>query len=79
MLEVCQPYPTTVKRTHPDAGPMAFRAMGVGHHGSIPNSNLTIEIPGGWYRLLHQVGGSRSIGHYHGEKCAKLHMEEHYL
>ena len=53
---------------------MAFRVIGVEHHGSIPNNNLTTKIPGGQYRLLHQVGGSRSTGHHHGEKCAKLYI-----
>ena len=58
---------------------MAFHVMWVGHHGPIPNSNSTAKIPGGRYRLLHQVGGSRSTGHHHGEKCVKFCMEEHHL
>ena len=63
----------------PMTAPMAFRVIGVEHHGSIPNNNSTTKIPGGQYRLLHQVGGSRSTGHHHGEKCAKFCMEEHRL
>jgi len=58
---------------------MAFRAMGFGHHGSIPNCNSAAKVPSGWNRLLHQVGGSRSIGHNHGEKCVKFRMKEQRL
>ena len=53
--------------------------MGIGHHGFVPNGNLTAEISVGRYRLLHQVGGSRSTGHHHEEKCLKFRMEEHHL
>ena len=58
---------------------MAFHAIEIRHHGPIPDSNLTAEISGGRYRLLDQVGGSRSTDHHHEEKYAKLRMEEHRL
>ena len=79
MLEVCQPHPATSRRTYSINGPMAFRVMGIGHHGSVLDDNSTTEISGGRYRLLHQVGGGRSTGHHYGEECAKFHMEEHRL
>ena len=60
-------------------GPMAFCIVGIRHHGSIPNSNSTAKVFGGWYRLLHKVGRSRSTSHHHEEKCARLRMEEHLL
>ena len=53
--------------------------MGTGHHGPIPDSIKTAKVFGCWYRLLHEVGGSRSTSHYHGEKYLKLCMEEHHL
>ena len=58
---------------------MAFYTMGIGHHGLVPNINATTEIPGGRYRLLHQVGRSQNSGHHHEKKCMMLRMEEHRL
>ena len=77
--EIWQPYQATDKGAHPDDGPMAFHSVGVRYHGPIPNNDQTVEVLSSQYRLLHQVGRSQSPGLHHGEKCVKLHMEEHHL
>ena len=51
---------------------MALCLIGIGHHGSIPNSSPTAKILSGRYRLLPQVGRSQSPGHHHGKERAKL-------
>ena len=53
--------------------------MGIGYHGPVPNGAQAVEVPSNLYRLFHQVGKSKSLGHNHGEKCAKLCMEKHHL
>ena len=53
--------------------------MGTRHHGPLPDSSKTTKVSGSWYRLLHQVGGSRSPSHYHREEHLKLCVEEYYL
>ena len=55
------------------------RAMGTRHHGPLPDGSKTTKVSGSWYRLLHQMGGSRSPGHYHGEEHSKLCMKEYHL
>ena len=77
--EVWQPHLAANKGTHSNDGPMAFRLVGIGHHGSIPNSNLTTKIPGGRYSLLHQVGRSRNSSYHNEEECVKLCVEKHHL
>ena len=53
--------------------------MGTGYHGPLPDGVKIAKVSSGWYQLLHEVGGSRSPGHYDEEKHSKLCMEEHHL
>ena len=53
--------------------------MRVGYHESILNSDEIVEVPNGQHRLLYQMGGSRSPGHYHKKEHMKFCMEEHHL
>ena len=77
--EIRQLHKATHKGAHSNNDPMAIRIVGVGYNGPIPNDGQVVEIPSSWYRLLHQMGRSRSLGHNHREKCAKLCNEKHYL
>ena len=77
--EIWQPHKVTHKGAHSNDGPVAIRIVGVGYNGPVPNDSQTVEIPSSWYRLLHQMGRSRSLGHNHREKCVKLCMEKHHL
>ena len=53
--------------------------MGTRHHEPLPNGPKTTKVFGSRYRLLHQVGGSRTPSLYHGEEHPYLCMEEHHL
>ena len=53
--------------------------MGTRHHEPLPNGPKTTKVFGSRYRLIHQVGGSRTPSHYHGEEHPYLCMEEHHL
>ena len=53
--------------------------MGVKHHGSLPNGLKTAKVSGSRYRLLHQMGGSRTPCHHHREKHPYLHVEKHHM
>ena len=53
--------------------------MGVRHHGSLPNGLKTAKVSGSRYRLLHQMGGSRTLCHYHREKHPYLRVEKHHM
>ena len=77
--EIWQPHKVTHKGAHSNDGPVAIRIVGVGYNGPVPNDSQAVEIPSSWYRLLHQMGRSRSLGHNHREKCVKLCMEKHHL
>ena len=79
MPEVWQPNQVTDRGAHPNDGPMAFHSIRVGYHGLIPNSGQIVEISSNQYKLLHQMGRSRSPDHHHGEECRKLRMKEHHL
>ena len=61
----CQRFANLIRQPLEELTPIMaswpFAQWGIGHHGLVPNSNATIEIPGGQYRLLH-VGRSRSTG-----------------
>ena len=54
---------------------MAVCTMGVRHHGPFPNSLKTAKVSGSRYRLLHQMGGSRTPCHYHREKHPYLRVK----
>ena len=58
MSKVQQRHQTANRRAHPNEGPMAFRSIGIEHHGPIPNSNETVAVPNSRHRLLHQMGRS---------------------
>ena len=58
---------------------MAVRVMGVRHHGPFPNGLKTTKVSGSRYRLLHQVGGSRTPCHYHREKHPYLRVEKRHM
>ena len=77
--EIRQLHKATHKGAHSNNDPMAIRIVGVGYNGPIPNDGQVVEIPSSWYRLLHQMGRSRSLGHNHREKCVQLCNEKHYL
>ena len=53
--------------------------MGVRHHVSLPNGLKTARVSGSRYRLLHQMGGSRTPCHYHREKHPYLRVEKHHM
>uniref|UniRef100_A0A2N9EZK9 Reverse transcriptase domain-containing protein n=1 Tax=Fagus sylvatica TaxID=28930 RepID=A0A2N9EZK9_FAGSY len=56
-------------------GPLALRAVGVRHHGTIPNWKTAAEVSGSCDRLFHQMGRSRTTGDYHRKKHPELRME----
>ena len=58
---------------------MTLRTMGTGHFGSLPFGNKADEVFSGGHQLLHQMGGSRTVGKYHTTECEKLCAEEHYM
>ena len=60
-------------------GPLAFRAIGIGHNGTIPNWKMTAQVSGGCNRLLHQMGGSRTTGDYYRKEHPKFRMEDNNL
>ena len=53
--------------------------MGTRHHGPLPDGIKIAKVSGSWYRLLHEVSGSRSPSHYHGEEHLKFCMKEYHL
>ena len=40
---------------------MAICSVGIKHHGTIPNSGATAEVPYSWHRLLHKVGRAKAL------------------
>ena len=61
--------------------------MGIRYYKPFPNSSQAAEVPSSWHRLLHQMGGSRSLSHYHGKQFdnsafkdfySKLGIKNHY-
>ena len=79
MSEVQQSNQATIRRAHTYDGSLVVRAMGIRHHGSLPNSLKIAKISSSRYRLLHQVGGSGAPCHYHEEKHPYLRVEKHHL
>uniref|UniRef100_A0A2N9FJX9 Uncharacterized protein n=1 Tax=Fagus sylvatica TaxID=28930 RepID=A0A2N9FJX9_FAGSY len=59
----------------PMTAPLALRAVGVRHHGTIPNWKTATEISSSCDRLFYQVGRSRAIGDHHRKKHPELRME----
>ena len=53
--------------------------MRIRHHGSLPNGPKMAKVSSSRYRLLHQVGGSKTPSNYHGEEHPYLCIEEHHL
>ena len=53
--------------------------MGVRHHGPLPNGLKIAKVSGSRYRLLHQVGGSRTPCYYHREKHPYLRVEKYHM
>jgi hypothetical protein len=58
-----------------DDGTLAIRAMGIRYHVTIPNWKTPAQVSRGCNRLLHQMGGSRTIGDYYRKEHPKLRME----
>ena len=79
MSKVLQFDQATFRRTNAHDGLLAIRLMGTKHHGPLLDGIKTTKVSGSWYRLFHEMGGSRSPSHYHGEEYLKLCMEEYHL
>ena len=77
--EIRQPHKATNRGAHSNYGPIAIRSVGIGYHGPVPNGGQAVKVLSSQYRLLHQVGRSRSPGHNRKEKCVKFCMEKHHL
>ncbi|XP_030958282.1 uncharacterized protein LOC115980140 [Quercus lobata] len=69
----------TIGIPHPNGGTVALRTMGTGHFGSLPFGSKADEVSSGGHRLLHQMGGGRTVGKYHATECEKLRVEEHRM
>ncbi|XP_075633391.1 uncharacterized protein LOC142605849 [Castanea sativa] len=54
----CQRFSNDIKQPVEELTPMGFCSMGTGHHGPIPDSNETAEVPSSRHELLHQMGRS---------------------
>ncbi|XP_030936622.1 uncharacterized protein LOC115961854 [Quercus lobata] len=67
----------TIGIPHPNGGTVALRTMRIGYFGSLPFGNKADEVLSGGHRLLHQMGGSRTVGKYHTTECEKFRVEEH--
>ena len=70
---------TAIGRIDPDDSSMAICSIGIRHHGPIPDSGTTAEVPYSRHRLLHEVGRSRSLGHHHIKERTELRLEEYNL
>ena len=47
-----------VREVNPYDSPIAVHSVGVKHHGAVPNSGATAEVPDSRHQLLHEMGGS---------------------
>ena len=62
----------------PMTAPWPFAQWGL-DHGPFPNSSQAAKVPSSWHRLLHQMGGSRSLRHYHKEEYSEFCLKEYHL
>ena len=72
---VRQPTSLTTRRTDANNGTLAIRAMGVRHHGTIPNRKASAQIPSNRNWLLHQMSGSGTTSNYNWEEHLEFRME----
>ena len=79
----CQRFGNVIRKLSKELTPMMspwpFIQWGLDIMGSLPNSNQAAKVPSSWHRLLHQMGGSRSLSHYHGKEYSEFCLEEHHL
>ena len=70
---------TTIRGIYTNERPLAIRPMEIGHSRTLPHRNTAAKVPCRRDRLLHQIGQGKTISHYHGEECLKLHLEKYHL
>jgi hypothetical protein len=58
---------------------MAFAMVGNGSNWNATNSSSKLKIRSCDHGLLHQMGGSESIGEYHGTNNPKILLAKHNL
>ena len=79
----CQRFDNLIRQPTEELTPMIalwlFVKWGLDIIGPVPNGGQVFKVLSSWYRLLHQVGRSKSLGHNHKEKCAKFCMEKQHL
>ena len=79
----CQRFSNLIKQPSEELTPMTapwpFAQWGLDIMGPFPTALRQLKISSSRYRLLHQVGGSRTPCHYHGEKHPYLCVEKHHL
>ena len=77
--EIQQSNQATIRGAVTYDGPLAVRPMVIRHHGPFPNSPKITKVSSSRHRLFHQVGGNRTLIHYHGEEHPYICVEEHHL
>ena len=66
-------------RNSPYDGPVAIRSMRIRYYRPLPNSGQATKVPSSWHQLLHQMGGSKNLSHYHGKEYSKFCLDKQHL
>ena len=65
--------------THNNEHPLAIFPMGIRHGRFFSHGRVVTQVPRCGDRLLHQMGRSQTISHYHGEEHPELCLEKYHL